>query len=101
MPSRFELVSSALFAASLVACSDTDDGGTSPDPEDSYPLVWILDNTASIGGQTPMVLGEPAVREGALCFDGVDDALIFPEHPLEGMGTFTVEVRFLPDATGA
>jgi hypothetical protein len=98
---RARSVSSALLAASRVACSGADDDGSSPDPEDADPLVWILDNTASIGGQTPMVLGAPEVRDGALCFDGVDDALVFPEHPIEGMQTFTVEVRFLPDATGA
>ena len=93
---------SALLAGFLVACADAVDEGASADsPEDTDPLVWILDNTTSIGGQTPMVLGEPEVRDGALCFDGVNDALIFPEHPIAGLASFTVEVRFLPDATGA
>ena len=88
----------APLAAFLVACSGGDE--TAPAPEDTDPVVWILDNTTSIGGQTPMVLGAPELRDGALCFDGVDDALIFPAHPLEGLEVFTVEVRFLPDATG-
>jgi hypothetical protein len=88
----------APLAAFVVACSDGDE--TAPAPEGTDPVVWILDNTTSIGGQTPMVLGEPVVSDGALCFDGVDDALIFSAHPLEGLDTFTVEVRFLPDGTG-
>jgi hypothetical protein len=95
---RLRVARGALFAAFLVACSGGDE--TTRAPEDEDTLVWILDNTTSIGGQTPMVLGEPVVRDGALCFDGVDDALIFPAHPLEGLGAFTVEVRFLPDGTG-
>jgi hypothetical protein len=95
------LASVVFPAVFLVACSDDSGDGSSPDPDDADPLVWILDNTASIGGQTPMVLGDPAVQDGALCFDGLDDALIFPEHPLEGRDAFTVEVRFFPDATGA
>lgn len=102
MTSPVSVAGTALVAALLAACSDTaDEGAPSDSPDDTDPLVWILDNTTSIGGQTPMVLGEPVVRDGALCFDGVDDALIFPEHPVAGFGTFTLEVRFLPDATGA
>jgi len=90
----------AAFAPSLVAaCSD--DAAPPDGDEASKDLVWILDNTESIGGVTPMVLGEPTVTDGALCFDGVDDALVFPVNPLEGLAAFTVEVRFRPDATGA
>ena len=91
----------ALSAAFLVSCSDAGADGSSPNqPGDAYPLVWTLDNTASIGGQTPMVLGDPTLQDGALCFDGVDDALVFPEHPILGLEAFTVEVRFLPHAAG-
>lgn len=55
---------------------------------------WIVDNTTSIHGVPPMVLGAPVVtatQEGdALCFDG-DDAVVLPANPLQGLGTFTLE----------
>lgn len=89
---------SLLAAVLLSACSDGEEEKTPGDVSQS--VVWILDNTESIGGHTPTVLGEPAVSDGALCFDGVDDALIFATNPLEGLSAFTVEVRFSADATG-
>jgi len=47
------------------------------------------------------VLGNPEVEDGALFFDGKDDALILDENPLEGLSAFTVEVLIRPDAGGA
>jgi hypothetical protein len=90
----------SLFAALVLsACSAEDEN--QPPGEEAGSIVWILDNTESIGGHTPMVLGEPAVSDEALCFDGVDDALVFANNPLEGRSAFTVEVRFKADPTGA
>jgi Concanavalin A-like lectin/glucanases superfamily len=88
-----------LLLVLVVACSSEDD--EPPPTDEPMDLVWILDNTQSIGGHTPTVLGAPTVTDGALCFDGVDDALIFSTNPLEGLAAFTVEVRFLADSTGA
>jgi hypothetical protein len=33
----------------------------------------------------------------AVAFDGVDDALFVPAHPLAGAATFTFEALFRPD----
>lgn len=67
-------------------------------------VIWIVDNKSSVNGRTPTVLGEPVVTRlepgPALCFDGVDDGLIFQENPLQGRAAFTVEVLFRPDAAG-
>jgi hypothetical protein len=86
-----------LAAFFAFACSDGDEGSRGNGAE---AVVWILDNTESIGGQTPTVLGNPELTGGALCFDGKGDALIFPSHPLAGLARFTVEVRFLPTSIG-
>jgi hypothetical protein len=97
---RSAIVSFALAALpALAACSSEDAKPAGGD--DPMELVWILDNTESIGGHEPTVLGEPAVTDGALCFDGLDDALVFATNPLEGLAAFTVQVRFNPDAAGA
>jgi hypothetical protein len=41
------------------------------------------------------------VEDGALLFDGEDDALIMDANPLKGLSAFTVEVLIRPDAGGA
>lgn len=68
------------------------------------PQIWRFDNTASVGGYTPKVLGHPEVIESpmgkAIHFNGVDDALFFPVHPLAGDATWTWEMIFKPDADG-
>jgi hypothetical protein len=87
----------SVFTA-LLGSACTTGGGEGP--KDADGVVWVLDNTESIGGQTPSVLGNPEVTDGALCFDGVDDALVLPAHPLAGLEKFTVEVRFLPASVG-
>jgi beta-glucuronidase len=53
--------------------------------------------------QKPAVetLGNPKVEDGALLFDGKDDALILDANPLKGLSAFTVEVLIRPDAGGA
>ena len=66
--------------------------------------IWRLDNTTSIGGYAPKVMGHPKVIDTpmgkAVHFNGVDDALFFPVHPLAGDATWTWEMIFKPDADG-
>jgi hypothetical protein len=68
-------------------------------------ILWAIDNTRSIGGFTPMVLGAPAVIDTpagkALQFDGNDDALFIEHHPLAGWSQLTAEIIFRPDPGGA
>lgn len=65
---------------------------------------WIIDNLTSIGGHPVTVLGAPRVVETevgrALEFNGVSDGIFVDANPLEGLGTFTLEVLFSPAADG-
>ena len=67
-------------------------------------VTWRFDNTTSIGGHVPKLLGMPRVigtTEGkAIEFDGVEDGILIDGYPLEGAETFTIEVIFRPDADG-
>jgi len=58
------------------------------------PERWLIDSVTTIHGLTPMVLGSPVVTStphgDALCFDG-DDAVVLDDHPLVGLGAFTLE----------
>jgi hypothetical protein len=85
--------------AFVAACSSGGSGGTvTPDGGDAAPAPaserWLIDNLTAINGLTPMVLGNPLVTStphgDALCFDG-DDAVVVDDHPLEGLGAFTLE----------
>ncbi len=64
----------------------------------------IVDNLSALGGQPLTVLGEPTVSETdagtAVCFDGVDDALVLAGNPIAGLTAFTLELHFRPDADG-
>lgn len=64
-------------------------------------IVWRFDRTDRIGGDKTEVFGNPRVIETpdgrAVQFNGVDDALIIPQHPLAGASTYTWEVIFRPD----
>ncbi len=66
---------------------------------------WRFDRTDMIGGHATEVLGHPKVIESpygkAVEFNGVDDALFVPVHPLAGASAYTWEVIFRPDADGA
>lgn len=68
-------------------------------------VVWQIDNLQRIGGQAVSVLGQPRLVDApggkAVLFDGVDDALLLPVHPLAGWPQFTAEVVFRPDAQGS
>jgi len=63
--------------------------------------IWRFDNIHKIDGLTTQVFGHPRVIETpygkAVHFNGVNDALIVPEHPLAGASNYTWEVIFRPD----
>jgi hypothetical protein len=67
-------------------------------------VVWRLDQTARIGGQTTEVLGAPRVATEAgipaVWFNGTSDGLLVPVNPLAGLAQFTIEVLFWPAADG-
>lgn len=67
--------------------------------------VWMFHQTSVLGRYKTEVLGHPRVIETrlgrAVQFNGVDDALFVPVHPLAGAATWTWEVIFRPDADGA
>jgi hypothetical protein len=67
--------------------------------------VWMFDQVSALGGHATKVLGHPQVIETplgkAVHFNGVDDALFVPVHPLAGAETWTWEVIFKPDEDGA
>jgi hypothetical protein len=90
----------------FLACSSGGGGGAAaPDGGDATvaPTAerWLIDNTTSIHGLTPTVMGSPVVTTtphgDALCFDG-DDAVILDGHPLDGLGAFTLEALVRIDA---
>jgi len=73
-----------------------------PPAHPQVPVVWTLDNVASIGGHKPEVLGAPGIVDTAaggpaLRFNGQSDGLFVPVNPLAGWPKFTVEVLFLPE----
>ena len=67
--------------------------------------VWRFDRLDRIGNHKTNVLGHPVVIQAggrkAIQFNGVDDAVFVPVHPLAGAGAFTWEVIFRPDIGGA
>src|ERR1700693_1070232 len=67
--------------------------------------VWTLDNTESISGHRPRLLGAPQITGAAdggpaLQFNGRNDGLFLPVNPLRGFSKFTIEILFRPDANG-
>ena len=77
-----------------------------PAAHPQVPVVWTLDNVASIGGHKPEVLGAPEIADTAaggpaLRFNGQSDGLFVPVNPLAGWPKFTVEVLFLPETNCA
>jgi len=71
----------------------------------SPAITWAIGNAPATEGHALSVLGTPTVGESPLgptvCFDGKDDALLFPVNPLEGLTEFTVEVLVKPDPDGS
>ena len=69
------------------------------------PVIWTLDNTESIGGHRPEVLGAPKIASAAtggpaLLFNGKSDGIILPVNPLRDLSKFTIEILFRPDTNG-
>ena len=67
----------------------------------SAGTLWRFDNLQHIAGYSVRVEGEPKAiptpAGPAIAFDGVDDALFVPAHPLAGAASFTFEAIFRPD----
>lgn len=63
--------------------------------------TWRFDDIRRIGGHATEVLGDPKVIDTplgkAILFDGKDDAIFVPTHPLADAATFTWEAIFRPD----
>lgn len=62
---------------------------------------WVFDRLDRIGGLPVAVEGAPRIVATpigrAALFDGIDDALFLPRHPLAGARTFTIEALIRPD----
>jgi hypothetical protein len=93
------LVACAAIALSVVA-KPADKRGADRKSA-AHVVTWRFDRTDMIGGKQTEVIGHPRLIETpggrAVYFDGADDALIIPEHPLAGASTYTWEVIFRPD----
>lgn len=67
-------------------------------------VEWRFDRTDLVGGHPAKVLGHPVVIDTpmgkAIQFNGKDDALFVPVHPLAGAETWTWEMIFRPDVDG-
>ena len=90
---RFAAVAVALLLAS--GCAPL------PKPRDvPTGTTWRFDNLQRIGGIPVRVEGRPLLISTAagtaVQFDGLDDALFMPVHPLAGAKTFTFEAIFRP-----
>lgn len=63
--------------------------------------LWKFDNLSKIGGVTPKVEGHPEIVDSpvgkAIRFNGKDESLFFPERPLVGVKSFTIEAIFHPE----
>ena len=64
-------------------------------------ITWRFDDIGRVGGHRTEVLGDPKVIDTplgkAILFDGKDDAIYVPAHPLADAATFTWEAIFRPD----
>jgi hypothetical protein len=97
----------ALFSAVLLAAAPVVFAQSPAAPPPAKPPVvqtWHFDNLSTIGGYTTDVMGHPVLIQSpygkAIQFNGVDDAVFLPVHPLAGVSAYTWEVVFRPDADG-
>jgi hypothetical protein len=71
----------------------------------SETVTWNVDNTDRIGGRAVTREGQPRVEktdtDAVVCFDGADDGLVVSTNPIAGATSFTVEVLFRTDPSGA
>ena len=74
------------------------------EPAHASTKIWLLEDTAQVGGHAATVLGAPRVIDvagsKAVYFDGVGDGLLLPVNPLEGLATFTIEALINPSSDG-
>lgn len=86
-----------LLALACAACAPH----AAPQPAPQGSILWRFDSLERIGGLPVRVEGDPELVEtpsgGAVAFDGDQDALFLPQHPLAGAATFTFEAIFRPD----
>ena len=65
---------------------------------------WVVDNTTSIGGFTPTLMGAPTATTTdvgtAVCFDGTQDGMLLGTNPILGMQRFTIETLVFPEFPG-
>jgi Concanavalin A-like lectin/glucanases superfamily len=91
----------AVLVLGLVAFEPSD--GQTRDA--SRPKIWKFDRIDKIGGLPTTIVGHPRVIKTpigkAIQFNGVDDAIYLPEHPLAGASAFTFEAIFRPESGGA
>ena len=90
----------SLFLPNVARAQSAPPAATQP-----QTTIWRFDQLATIGGHPTTVLGHPHLIDSpygkAVEFNGIDDALFVPAHPLAGVSAFTWEVIFRPDAGGA
>ncbi|MBN9587554.1 MAG: LamG domain-containing protein [Alphaproteobacteria bacterium] len=83
------------MAAAAILVMTTASAGAAP------LQVWKFDNLQKIGGVVPRVEGHPTIVDSpvgkAVRFNGRDDALFFPDRPLVGAKTFTIEAIIHPE----
>ncbi|MFP5207433.1 MAG: LamG-like jellyroll fold domain-containing protein [Acidobacteriota bacterium] len=69
-----------------------------------HTQIWRFNRLDRIGGFPTEVVGHPQIIRTpygkAVHFNGINDALVVPDHPLAGASTYTWEVIFRPDAGG-
>lgn len=96
------LILTLLAACSAERPTAVDEGKPLEPVEDA--AVWRFDSLEQIGGHAVEVQGDPQLIDTsigkAVEFDGEEDALFLPVHPLAGAETFTWEVYFRPDSGG-
>jgi hypothetical protein len=73
-------------------------------PASASPVIWALDNLASIDGHVVTVIGAPRIVKTpvgtAIEFDGARDGLFLDVNPIAGLERFTVEALVEPAADG-
>jgi hypothetical protein len=66
--------------------------------------VWSLRDRTQVDGRATEVVGNPATSgagvDTAIVFDGQGDGIFLPVVPIAGWQSFTIQVRFKPDAGG-
>jgi hypothetical protein len=98
------LVDVGSMIADVAGGEDTGAARADAAPNPAGAILWAINDLKSIAGHAVTVLGAPAVIDTpagkAVQFDGKKDALFVDDLPLAGLGQFTAEMIFRPDADG-